>query len=720
MRADGTQGGKRDPRHDILFEPVQIGPKVLRNRFYQVPHCTGFGTERPLSQAAFRGVKAEGGWAGVCTEYAPVSEDSDTLPFVSSRLWDDEDAANLSLMVDAVHAHGALAGIELHHGGSMAHPRESRWITVAPSAISNDIYPSGSTPKEMEAADIARIKRDWVAAAERARDVGFDIVYVYGAHSFLFSQFLSPVLNKRTDSYGGSLANRGRLWIETLELVREAVGADCAIAVRMAIDALGPWGVTRDEGLEFIRLADPLVDLWDISVGAVAGAARVDSGASRFYREGYQREWTHGVRAVTGKPVVGVGRFTNPDTMAALVREGELDIIGAARPSIADPFLPKKVEEGRYGEIRECIGCNFCYSRSEYGTHLGCTQNAAAGEEYRRGWHPERFEPASNSDRDVLVLGGGPSGMECAIVLAKRGFTRVHLVEADEELGGSVRWISQLPGMGEWSRVVGWRRGQIDRLKAIEVITGVRLGAKEALEYGAEIVVCATGSYWAADGLSGSTGAAIPGADASSDFVLTPEQVMVEGKRPPGRRVVVYDTEGYYMGAGLAELLVSEGYETVLVTPHAQVAPVCQETLEAYPLRQHLYRIGVEMRTEVAATALEPGLMRGVDQFARACEIPTDAVVLVTQRLPRDELFRQLQSCDRSELSGLGVESVFRVGDCVAPRMLGDAIFDGHRLGREIDSDDPLVPLPYRRERLVARVPVAIGGRDVRAAPAQV
>jgi dimethylamine/trimethylamine dehydrogenase len=478
------------------------------------------------------------------------------------------------------------------------------------------------------------------------------------------------------------------------------VGSDCAIAARFAVEALGPWGVSTDEGLAFVQMADPLVDLWDITVGAVAGKDRIDSAASRFFGEGYELRWTHEVRKVTDKPLVGVGRFTNPDTMAMLVRSRELDLIGAARPSIADPFLPNKISEGRYSEIRECIGCNFCYSRAEYGGHLGCTQNAAAGEEHRRGWHPEVFTRATNSDRDVLVVGAGPAGLECAIVLAKRGFGRVHLVEQAGEIGGTSRWIPKLPGLGEWGRVLGWRTVQLERLrKNIEVHTGVSLGVDETLAYGAELVIVTTGSHWATDGLSGVTFGPIPGADASEPWVLTPEQIMLEGKRPPGRRVVVYDCDGYFMGAGLAELLVADGHEVVLATPHEQVAPVSHETLEAIRLRHHLHEIGVQMMTEISIETLQPGLALGLGPYEAPAQLSFDGIVLVTQRVSDDSLYRALMSQPPDILNSAGVEGVYRAGDCVAPRLLGDAIFDGHRLAREIDGDDPSVPLPYLRER---------------------
>ncbi len=362
---------RREERHDILFEPVRIGPKVLRNRFYQVPHCTGFGVAKPQTQALHRGTKAEGGWAAVCTEYCSISPETDDAPYISARLWDDEDARALALMVDEAHGHGALAGVELWHGGVLAAQGESRLAPLAPSARASEHDPT-TLARAMRLEDIRRVQAEWVAAARRAADVGFDIVYVYGSHGYLPTQFLSPRFNRRTDAYGGSFENRARFWLETIEVVREAVGDRCAIAVRIAADGLETAGVDEEDGLAFIRAADHLVDLWDIAIGSVEGAARLDSGPSRFYRSGYQLDyaWTRRAREATAKPIVGVGRLTDPDQMAEIVRSGVWDVIGAARPSIADPFLPRKVEEGRYDEIRECIGCNACYARANWTLHL--------------------------------------------------------------------------------------------------------------------------------------------------------------------------------------------------------------------------------------------------------------------------------------------------------------------------------------------------------------
>ena len=325
------------------------------------------------------------------------------------------------------------------------------------------------------------------------------------------------------------------------------------------------------------------------------------------------------MKSVSKKPVLGVGRFTNPDLMVEAIEAGALDIIATCRPSISDPFLPKKIEEGRLDDIRECIGCNICISRWEIGgPPLICTQNATAGEEYRRGWHPGEFEPAKNADNDVLVVGAGPAGMECAMILGKRDMRRVHLVEAQDDMGGIMRWIPQLPGLGEWARVVNYRKIQIDKLKNVEFIPKTTLDAQGVKEYGAEIVVIATGGYWATDGLNGCTHDTIPGADAGLPWQLTPEQIMDEGKEVPGERVLILDNDGYFMGVSLAEKLAEEGKKVTLMTHLGHIAPYMHFTLEAPNMHRKLHKLGVEIVTyhmptqfEEGSVAREPRLRRG-------------------------------------------------------------------------------------------------------------
>jgi len=683
-----------DPRHAVLFQPIALGPKTLPNRFYQVPHASGFGVERPRAQAAFRAIKAEGGWGGVCVDYTAISVEAEETPAVAALLWDDNDARALGLTVDAVHAHGALVGLELFHGGALSENGQSRATRVAPTQRTSEVQ-WGGLAKELDRDEIRRIQDDWVGAAKRGRDVGFDIVYVYGAHGYLLSQFFSTHFNQRSDEYGGTLANRGRFWLETLEKVRNAVGSDCAVATRVAVGGrdLLP-GITTDDMLELITMASPLVDLFDVNVGLW----EEDSGTSRYYPEGHERAWTDQVRQATDKPIVGVGRYTNPDLMADIVRVGHLDIIGAARPAIADPFLPRKVAEGRLDDIRECTGSNVCIAREETFNHVGCIQNATAGEEFRRGWHPELFTRARNPDKTVLIVGAGPAGMECAMVLARRGFDAVHLVEAEDDIGGRLRWTRRLPTLGDWGRITDHRAIQLAKLPAVEVITGRRLTVDGVLDYGAQLVILATGSRWRDDGLQPHALEPIAGLGEAHVQVLTPEQVMVDGARPTGNRVVVYDTDGYYVGPGVAEHLAGEGFDTHLVTTFPVVSPVSDASLEGDMLRRHLHERGVTAHRDVTVTHVDDDGVRGHDEFDRPWQLSCSALVLVTQQRSNNELHHELVA-RRDEWSEAGVEQVFAIGDCVSPRPISESIFDGHRLAREIDSSNPSVPLPYARER---------------------
>ena len=712
----------RDPKYDILFEPIRIGPKTLKNRFYQVPHCIGAGSERPGTQAANRAMKAEGGWGAVCTEYCSIHPESDDVHRVSARIWDDGDVINLRHLTDSCHKFGCLVGIEMWYGGPHAPCMESRAVPRGPSAYASE-FEHLTYCHEADQDDIRDLIDMYVKAARRAERAGFDIVYVYGAHSYLPLQFLSKFYNKRTDKYGGSLENRARFWLETLAAVKKAVGDNCAIATRFALDTLyGPSGVeVGDDGLKFIELVtrEGLVDLWDVNVGDIAEWGE-DAGPSRFYKAGHQQPWTNEVKKLTKTPVLGVGRVTSPDDMVNAIRSGKLDIIGAARPSISDPFLPKKVEEGRIEDIRECIGCNVCISRWEIGgPPLICTQNATAMEEYRRGWHPEKFEKAKNPC-SVLVVGAGPSGMECARVLALRGYD-IHLVEAEKEIGGSVRDVMRYPGLSEWGRVITYRDIQLKKLKNVEVITGKRLSADDVIKYGADKVVIATGSSWAGDGHNGVTHSAMAGVDASSAQFCTPEQVMA-GKKL-GSRVVVLDADGYFTGVGMAELAADQGKEVAIVTQLAEVGPYTEYTLEGSNLHRMLHEKHIRCHVRHWVQDVEPGNEVKVRIFnvyregyrrtteprtgqyprrqsTEALDLACDTVILVTSRLSNNALFREVKA-RQGEWQKNGVQAVYQVGDCYAPRMIADAVFDGHRLAREFESPDPQHPLPFVRERQI-------------------
>jgi len=708
----------RDPKHDVLFEPIQIGPKTLRNRFYQVPHCIGAGSDRPGFQAAHRSVKAEGGWAGINTEYCSIHPESDDTHRLSARLWDQGDVHNLRAMTDHIHKHGALAGVELWYGGAHSPNMESRATPRGPSQYASE-FETLTYCKEMDLDDIAQVQQYYVDAALRARDAGFDIVYVYGAHSYLPLQFLSPYYNKRTDQYGGSLENRARFWLESLEKVRNAVGKDCAIATRFAVDTLyGTSGVEVEvDGVRFARLADPLVDLWDIDIGDIAEWGE-DATPSRFYLQGSQVPWTKFIKEVVKKPVLGVGRFTDPEKMVEIVTKGYADIIGAARPSIADPFLPKKIEEGRVDDIRVCIGCNVCISRWEIGgPPMICTQNATAGEEFRRGWHPEKFRKKASND-SVLVVGAGPSGAECARVLMERGHI-VHLYDTAAKIGGHLNEVSKLPGLGEWSYHRDYRETQITKLVKKNRECQVALNQKpmtadEALAYGADQIVVATGSSWNTDGTNCLSHDVIPGADASRPDQLTPEQV-IEGKKAIGKRVVIVNADTYFMAPSIAEKLATAGHEVTLITG-VHLANYMHFTLEYPNMMRRLHEIGVHVLDHEFVSKIEPGRVQAYNIWGDGSKrtyrgpgrpprdenkshhwVDCDSVVLVTGRHSNDALHRALKA-KQGEWAANGVKQVYLIGDAEAPRLIADATFSGHRLAREIELPNAQIPAPYKRE----------------------
>jgi dimethylamine/trimethylamine dehydrogenase len=671
----------RDPRYDILFEPVRIGPVTARNRFYQVPHCTGIGWTQPETLARLRGIKAEGGWAVVATEETEIHPTADCEPFHEGRLWDDCDIPAMALMADAVHEHGALAAIEImHHGGSVAN-----WGTrLAPMAPSHRpiIYYSPVQARAMDKQDIRDLRRWHRDAAIRSKKAGFDIVYVYATHDLsIAQQFLERRKNDRIDEYGGSLENRARLLRELIEDTREAVGDRCAVAVRICADELlGEAGLTHDgEARDVIEMLAELPDLWDVNISNWPN----DSQTSRFAKEGFQEEYTSFVKKLTTKPVVGVGRFTSPDTMVSQIRRGIMDFIGAARPSIADPFLPRKIEEGRIDEIRECIGCNICVSSDYTSTNLRCTQNPTMGEEWRRGWHPEII-PQRKSEGSVLVVGAGPAGLEAALAAARRGYD-VHLAEAGSELGGRVSRESRLPGLSEWARVRDWRVTQLERMANVSIYRDSALEAEHVLEFGARHVAIATGSVWRRDGVGRDSGFAVAGFDGPN--VFTPDDLMA-GRIPAEGPVVVWDDDHYYMGGVLAEQCRAAGLEVTMVTPAVMVSAWTVNTLEALPIAKRIARLGIDVRTYMSLSGFADGKVQLVNGLTGAeSELSAAALVTVTARLPIDGLFEQLR--DRWEEAGIA--SLTRIGDCWAPSTIQQAVYSGHKWARELDEAPELL-----------------------------
>jgi len=670
----------RHSRFDILFEPVRIGPVTAPNRFYAVPHASGMTNTMPRMRAGFREMKAEGGWGVVCTGYVSVHPSSDDSPLPHATLWDHNDIRAHAMMTDAVHKHGALAGIELWHGGGSVSNKTSRFPPLSPSGVSwmatHVGFMGNQRSRAMESGDIRNLLRWQAEAARKARSAGFDIIYVYAGMGYLPYEFLLPEWNQRTDEYGGSMANRVRIVRELLEVTRDAVGDTCAVALRISLEELRARHSDRaaSEAHEVVELLADVPDLWDVKMDS----SPTDCSPSRFTGEGSHEPVIDFVKQITKKPVVGVGRFTSPDTMVSQIKRGVLDLIGGARPSIADPFLPRKINEGREQDIRECIGCNICISSWHDCVPVRCTQNPTAGEEWRRGWHPEHFATAA-SNSSVLIVGGGPAGLECALTFARRGYS-VSLAEAADNFGGRLRFETTLPGLATWGRVLDWRLGQLQRLPNVTLYAGNELSVTDILELEHQRVVIATGARWTR--MLYST-LELPVGELDQAHVYTPDDVAA-GAYIDGP-IVVFDFDNYYMGSAIAEHLAQFADSVTYVTPAGHVSAWAIMTNEQPQVHRALAHVGVEVATLSRVLKFELGELVIANLFTGdERRLPCRSLVIVGARRARDDLYQALLA-HRPELAPAGILSVDRIGDALAPGAIVHAVHSGHRYARELD-----------------------------------
>ena len=663
-----------------LFESVKIGPVVTKNRFYQVPHCCGMGHVRPRAHAAMRGVKAKGGWGVVSTEEAEIHPSSDLAPYAEQRIWDKKDIPALRLMTDAVHEHGALAAIELTHSGHNSTNLFSRIPPMSPNAQAlNFLYPKQA--RRMTKKDISDFRAWHRKAALNAKAAGFDIVYVYAGHGMsVAQQFILPDMNNRSDEYGGSLENRLRLTRELLEETREAIGDSCGIAFRFAVDELkGKDGMQyQEEGRAVVELLAEHPDLWDVNVSDWSN----DSQTSRFQPdEAYQMPYVEFVKKITTKPVVGVGRLTSPDLMTKLIEKGVLDLIGAARPSIADPYLPNKIKEHKVDQIKECIGCNICVSSDNFTVPIRCTQNPTMGEEWRRGWDPENIKPKV-TDQKTLVVGSGPAGLECAVQLSRRGY-EVVLAESKNKLGGRVLFESSLKGLSAWKRVVDNRVHEILQKNNIEVYKESRLTAELIDELDIKNIFLATGSSWRKDGIGRSRRNRIQGLETIN--VYSPEEA-VENYKDFNGPLVIYDDEQGYLAGVVADHLNDKNIEVIFVTPASVVSPWTDSTLEQKRVQGALINSGVKIICNQSISKIEN------DKAFLECtytgtitKIPCESIVMVTERISDNELY---DSLTQSKLEEKKQYNIKLIGDAEAPGLIADAVYLGHLAAQNFEADE--------------------------------
>ena len=670
-------------RYKILFEPIDIGPKTAKNRFYQVPHAMGSGNDMPNTRAAQRGIKAEGGWSVVNTGYCSIHPSSDDRPLPMARLWSEKDVASHVPMVEAVHEHDALAGIEFFHGGAYAANRHTRIPPMSPSGIQQKVSELMdmhlTAPKVMDKKDIKDLIQWHLIATERAIQAGFDIIYCYAGMGFLPYHFLHPTFNKRTDEYGGSLENRSRLMRELITEMKTVAGDRAAIAVRMSTDELLNFKSesSQSEAHEFFEINGELPDLWDIKMSSWFK----ECPSGRFAEPGHMEPYNGFVKKLTSKPVVGVGWFTSPDIMAKQINDGILDFVGAARASIADPFLPNKIKEGREDDIRECIGCNICASCYNQGIPVRCTQNPSMGEEWRRGWHPEKVKPKS-SDNSVLVIGGGPAGLEATLSLARRGYS-VAIADSEKELGGRINKEAKLPGMSSYKRVIDYRVSQINQLENVDVYLDNTMARDDVLELGFDHVVTATGSTWQPSIMDDKSA---PILITKTDSIFTPEDVLegCELQSP----VIIFDFDYYYMGGLIAEYIKGLGHEVTIITPFEKVSPWSFNSNEVSEIESRLLDNDIKVLTNHRISDIGKSSIKIIHQVTnKKTDVDRGSLVLVGHRKQSDSLYTLLTS-DEDALKASGIKSVQNIGDSNAPGAVVHATYAGHLYANTFDQED--------------------------------
>jgi 2,4-dienoyl-CoA reductase-like NADH-dependent reductase (Old Yellow Enzyme family)/thioredoxin reductase len=624
----------------------------LRNRIVMPPVATQYGSEEGYVTERTKNhyeARARGGAALIIVEYTYVH------PRGQARanqlgISDDKFLPGLRELVQVIHKHGAKAAIQLHHAGRMAKSALTGMQPVAPSAVPSR---SGEVPKELTVDEIADIVAAFGEAAIRAKTVGFDGVEIHGAHGYLIDQFLSPSTNKRQDSYGGDLPNRARFLIEVIKAVRGVVGSDYPVWCRINGKEYGvEEGTSLEDAQETARMAQEAgADAIHVSAG---GPGNPTSLTSPTFAPAVIADLAQGIKKAVSVPVIAVGRIT-AEAAERVLAEGKADLIAIGKGLLADPELPNKVASGRLEDIVPCTVCMGCLDdlSSPAVAGIRCQVNATLGREAEYRIVPAR-EP-----RKVLVVGGGPAGMEAARVAAFRGH-QVTLWEGKSRLGGQLVQAAIPPHKDRIGPLTRYLQTQLNKLE-VKIELGKEATAAMIEEFRPEVVVLATGARPLLPD--------IPGLDRT--HVVQAGDVL-EGKVGVGNKVVVIG--GELVGCETAEFLADKGKRVTVTRRGPEMALRVGPTLRRFFL-DRLREKGVTLLTEIIYNEVTPrGLVVTTKEGERRT-IEADAIVLAAGAIPNRGLYE--------EIKGKAPE-VYLVGDCVEPRTIRDAIAEGYRIALEI------------------------------------
>jgi 2,4-dienoyl-CoA reductase (NADPH2) len=644
----------RHPRFPYLFSPLRVGSAVVPNRVVFSAHLTNLAEHnRPGPRLlAYYEERARGGAGLIITEEQSVHPTDRAY----ERLIDafEEDVVpGYRELTRRIHQYGVPILAQINHNGGQAASTYTRLPVWAPSPIADPLF--REVPEEMDATEIAAVVRGYAAVAGHVVEGGFDGIELQASHSSLLRQFLSPFSNRRADAYGGSVEHRARLVREVVEAIRREVGRTPVLGVRLPGDEFLEGGLTLDHTLETARLLDRdgLIDYFNTSIGTATHTLFMVEG-SMHLPPGYELFAAAALREVTDLPVIGVGRIKDPVQAEQALAAGQCDLVGMVRQQIADPETARKAREGRVEEIRLCISCNQeCIGREGLNLEIGCIENPATGHELELA--PSRVGRADRARR-VLVVGGGPAGLQCAATAARRGH-RVTLVEAAAELGGQVRLAIRVPNRAELGDLTRNLGGEAQRL-GVEIRTGARVDVEDVVAGGWEAVVCCTGARPA----------------PPSDQVLSVWDVL-EGA-DVGERVAVLDQVGFHQATSVVEWLAQRGHRVEVLTGALSAGQDLGLTLDFENWHRRVLPLGVRVVTSVAPLGFDAGVVQVIGAYSGQVQQlgPYDTIVVANHGQADDELYGALRALeDRVE--------VHRAGDCVAPRRASNAVVDGHRVG---------------------------------------
>lgn len=662
-----------------LFSPLQLRTVHLRNRIMVPPHGNGLATHEFLPserQAYYFAEKARGGvgviiWGGSTVHPNSVGKAGRNL------VSDERAIPGYRFATDLVHAHGAHIFAQLSHQGRQQTSKVSRLPTWGPSPLPDPL--NRVVPKEMEPEDFDELIQYYKKGAAVALAGGFDGVEVYAAHGYLLSQFLSPMSNQRQDEYGGSLENRLRFPLRVLQAVRSALGTAVPMGIRINGDDLVDGGLTNDD---MVELAPLLVEQGDVDYISVSGGTYHNMPywiAEMTKPPGLFVPFAAAIRTAVSVPVAAVNRIGDPVQAEDILARGFADLVAVNRAIIADPFWAEKARSGRADEIRRCTFSNQgCMARSTAGLPISCIHNPTIA--YERQWGEGTLAPAE-TPRRVVVVGGGPAGMEAARVAARRGH-RVILLERSGALGGQVNLITRLPSRSGFAEIVGSCGAELARL-GVEVRLHHTATPESLRDLDADVLVFATGSAPRRDGYSPALPgrAAVPGADLP--WVLAPHDAFAEGA-DTGPHVLIHDELSDPTALVTAEYLLNQGRTVTLTTRLAQVG-LGQEfdSTTLGPQLERLFRnphgrfglrpyhLLLEVRADHSA------LFRHVYSKADLVITGVDTVIIAAGSLPQNEFYRAARAQRLAP-------TVLAVGDCVAPRNITDSVYDAHRVMREV------------------------------------